>query len=54
MLEIIKRSTQKIKDWYLVYELTTNLYMLEPWEKLLFNSMLLVSISLFIWIMMPK
>ncbi|RUS22646.1 hypothetical protein BC938DRAFT_475220 [Jimgerdemannia flammicorona] len=28
------------------YELTTSLYMLEPWEKTLFNSIIIVGVSL--------
>ena len=28
---------QKLADWYLVYELRTALYSLEPWEKAMFS-----------------
>ncbi|KAH9400846.1 hypothetical protein TYRP_002425 [Tyrophagus putrescentiae] len=37
-MNLIRRSTDCVKHWYFVYELRTSLYMLEPWEKQLFNS----------------
>lgn len=32
---------QKLADWYLVYELRTALYSLEPWEKAMFSECLM-------------
>ncbi|KAH7646078.1 serine palmitoyltransferase small subunit A-like [Dermatophagoides farinae] len=41
MPSLLTRSIDRLKHWYFVYELRTSLYMLEPWEKKLFNTILL-------------
>ncbi|RWS31153.1 hypothetical protein B4U80_01547 [Leptotrombidium deliense] len=46
MFAVLKRASEKVSNWYLVYELTSSLYMLEPWEKCLFNSVLVAFISM--------
>ncbi|ORX98229.1 hypothetical protein K493DRAFT_313729 [Basidiobolus meristosporus CBS 931.73] len=38
--------TEKLYLKYYQYELTTALYMLEPWEKACFNSIVLIGFSL--------
>lgn len=35
----LSKIRQTISDWYLVYELRTSLYTLEPWEKALFSEL---------------
>lgn len=39
---VFKRISDYLAYVYLQYELLTALYMLEPWEKKLFNSLLVV------------
>ncbi|XP_075678175.1 serine palmitoyltransferase small subunit A-like [Dermatophagoides pteronyssinus] len=41
MSSLLKHSMDRLKHWYFVYELRTSLYMLEPWEKKLFNTVML-------------
>jgi len=36
----------KVKHWYFIYELRTALYMLEPWEKATFNTLLVAFIAM--------
>ena len=46
MLNKDERSMrQKLSDWYLVYELRTALYSLEPWEKTMFSEYLLLCVT---------
>ncbi|KAI2805963.1 hypothetical protein RDWZM_009397 [Blomia tropicalis] len=44
-MELAKKTTDWIKHWYFVYELRTSLYMLEPWEKRLFNTVLVTLLA---------
>ena len=45
MKQAVDRVSIKFKDWisikYYQYELNTGIYMLEPWEKSIFNFVLL-------------
>ncbi|GIY89365.1 uncharacterized protein CEXT_266631 [Caerostris extrusa] len=45
-MAVLQRLVDKIKQIYLVYELRTAISMLEPWEKRLFNSVLLLFIAM--------
>ncbi|GIY29468.1 hypothetical protein CDAR_534051 [Caerostris darwini] len=45
-MAVLQRLVDKIKQIYLVYELRTAISMLEPWEKRLFNSVLLLFIAI--------
>ncbi|OTF72756.1 DUF3317 domain containing protein [Euroglyphus maynei] len=54
---LLTRSIDRLKHWYFVYELRTSLYMLEPWEKKLFNTVLLTitgSLCYFTYLFLPK
>ena len=50
-IKIIKRAAmgvvEKVKLWIYRYELTFGLYMLEPIEKIIFNSFLIIFLVLF-------
>ncbi|RWS15423.1 hypothetical protein B4U79_15187 [Dinothrombium tinctorium] len=37
MFAFLRKIYQKMAHWYLIYELTSSLYMLEPWERYLFS-----------------
>uniref|UniRef100_A0A2L2Y0Q6 Putative serine palmitoyltransferase small subunit a n=1 Tax=Parasteatoda tepidariorum TaxID=114398 RepID=A0A2L2Y0Q6_PARTP len=45
-MAVVSRFVDKVKQLYLVYELRTAISMLEPWEKRLFNSILLLLIAM--------
>ncbi|GFW35222.1 uncharacterized protein TNCV_1695371 [Trichonephila clavipes] len=45
-MALLQRFVDKVKQIYLVYELRTAISMLEPWEKRLFNSILLLFIGM--------
>ncbi|GBN75604.1 hypothetical protein AVEN_62663-1 [Araneus ventricosus] len=45
-MDLLQRFVDKVKQIYLVYELRTAISMLEPWEKRLFNSVLLLFIAM--------
>jgi len=45
-MDLLKRALNRIYGYYLVYELRTSLYILEPWEKALFNGLLVVFLAM--------
>ncbi|KAJ3087681.1 hypothetical protein HK102_010510 [Quaeritorhiza haematococci] len=47
VVDIVKRTKAAVELKYYQYELTLGLYMLEPWEKIIFNTIVLIFLTFF-------
>ena len=45
MYPSLKQMKEKISGWYLIYELTTSVHVLDSWEKCLFSKYTSISNS---------
>ncbi|CAK1549113.1 unnamed protein product [Leptosia nina] len=46
-MDLIKKFRESISHWYLRYQVSTELYMVEPWEKVVMHVIFAVVFGLF-------